>query len=231
MRPIFCRSLLAALLALAVVSANAAGLDDSSGGLNFGRGLEWHGGVGGGSLLSLRNLAPGGFISGWTTGGATLGQFVAGDPFGGSQAARITEDTSIGALHEINTSAAVTVTPNATYTCEGYIKVGSSGTRNVAVRFLDGSTFINQFGEIFNPSTGAAVASIAGGTGANSGAPSSVSVGNGWFKVSVTGSIGNFASAFFYFLLYSGTTGSYTGDGASNDLVYGPFCGAGTAAP
>lgn len=166
----------------------------------------------------------------WAATRATLATGIAGDPLGGSQAVRLTEDTTATNSHFLGNVSATPIAPNGVITIEAFIKVGSSGTRNFLIDITDGS-FTNGFFAGFNPSTGAVVTSGGTGTGTLI-AASSVSAGNGWFRVWAQGTIGsNAATAELFLELASGTVTNYTGDGASNLLFYGPYMLNGSLVP
>lgn len=204
-------------------------------GLNFGTGLFFESGLGGPSgldiVVTIPNLAPGapGFTPGWTATRSTLATGISGDPTGGSNAARITEDTTVTNSHFIAPTANLSLIAGANYTFECYIHTGSSGTRNVGLSFSD-IAFNNGLFVVFNPSTGAVVANNSFGT-ENLLASGSAAASGGWWKCWITGNLPGVSTVTLLVALISGTANSYTGDGVSNCLAYGPYLSAGRQVP
>jgi hypothetical protein len=183
------------------------------------------------SLPSGGGLAPGfpGLTPGWTATTATLTTGGAGDPTGGSNTATLTEDSTASANHYI-ISTGFSITGNATYTLECLIKSGTSGTRNVQLVLSD-SGFANFFATVFNPATGAIVATTNQSSGAQS-ADGTASAGSGWYKVWITGAVNaGVTTAFAAVFLASGSSNSYSGDGVSNDRLWGCNVVAGSIPP
>jgi hypothetical protein len=173
-----------------------------------------------GLALAVPNLATTwgypGFTSTLSTNGATLVTSVSGDPFSGTNAATLTEDTSTGVHFIDNSPAPDTQTANTSYTYSTMVKQGS-GTRNASVGVCD-STFAACLVGIFNPSTCAFVSD--GSTGGDAlTSHLSISLSNGWCLIEVVGTLGNFTSVFENTIMYSGTTESYTGNGTSFILM------------
>lgn len=183
-----------------------------------------------GTLPASGGIAPGfpGFTS-WTATLATLATGISPDPLGGANAARLTEDSSASQAHYMRSSN-ITITANATYTIEMLVKPGSSGTRNIVIVLTDTTT--NQFGAIFNPSTGAFLSSnptVGGGSVAKTGNAQSR---NGYQKIWVTGSVGGNATVVVGQVQFaSGTSTTYNGDGTSNLVMWGFNLTAGSSPP
>jgi hypothetical protein len=142
------------------------------------------------------------------------------DPFGGSNATSLTEDTS-NARHELDTPC-VSVTAIQAYTVALVVKQ-SVGTRGIEVDLAECGGSAAEGGS-FNTSTGAVNGTFNfGGATAPTTSASSAGLASGWNLVTVKGSVGNFTSAYVAILTDSGTfADSYAGDGVSTILVYGP---------
>lgn len=138
-------------------------------------------------------------------------------PFGGTDAAKITEDSSLN-YHDIDYSSAISVNTGQTYTLSVMVKEGT-GTRNIDVSFVapDSSSALVA---AFNASTGAFLGDGSWGSATLS-STNTLSLGSGWFLVQVSGTMGTMTSGFYTIWMDSGSNGvgTYTGDGASNILV------------
>lgn len=150
---------------------------------------------------------------------ATVTTAAATDPAGGSNAVRITEDSTTANRHIDQGS--ITTGSTGQNTASVYVHTGSSGSRNVTFGVYD-TSFTNELGAIFSPTDGSFV-SI--GQNVGSGAivsTGSQSVGNGWYRCWFTFTLNGNAPTSGFVGLASSTNYSYNGDGASNLLVWGP---------
>jgi hypothetical protein len=146
-------------------------------------------------------------------------------PDGTTTADLLTEDSSNG-FHQRGQTY---TTSTATYTFSCFVKWKTGTTRNIALLPVSASAAGTNKGIIFD-SNGAYVA-VAGDVGPTP-TYTSESVGNGWFRFSVTTSAsGGVSSAGTIIRFHSGTTNSYAGDGSSGVYVWGaqletsPFAG------
>lgn len=171
---------------------------------------------------SVANADPGypGLTAGWAgnNGLASFTTGVAGDPFGGSVAAKQTESTSTG-LHSA-VSPSLTVVANQQYRI-AIMAARSSGTRNVQFEF-DANTFTAGAGFTLNLGTCTATAYQWGGATDNGLATSTTNLAAGWCLAVMNVTLGNFTTAVQEIFLNNGTTNNYTGDGTSSVLLYGP---------
>jgi hypothetical protein len=169
--------------------------------------------------LAVANSAVGypSFASGWSASDVTVGTGVS-DPFGGTAAISLTEDTSNS--QHLTQESLFTDTANTQRTIWVMVKNGS-GTRNINLALRANGSGAG-FGCVFS-TAGAVVLSYAfgGSTIASTGA-SSTGLAAGWTLISVTGTVGATTGVFISMNIDSGTSDSYTGDGASNILLYGP---------
>lgn len=137
-------------------------------------------------------------------------------PFGGTDAAKITEDSSLN-YHNI-AYAGISVNTGQTYTLSVMVKEGT-GSRNIDVSFVapDSSQAL---AAAFNASTGAFLNDTSWG-GIVVSSTNTLSLGSGWFLVQVSGTLGTMTSGNFVLWMDGGsnTVGTYQGDGASNILV------------
>lgn len=174
------------------------------------------GGGGGGALkLWLRSdlgvtineetlVAPDAFDNAaWSVGGGSVTPNVTTDPFGGSGADSLIEDTSLG-NHFVHQTLGNRVA-GLTETWSVYAK---AGTRNfVALGDDTGGHW-----SWFNLTTGAL------GTQAGLSSRSIFDAGNGWWQLTVTST--GFDGAFCVFLGSADNTASYTGNGTGNAFLF-----------
>jgi hypothetical protein len=114
----------------------------------------------------------------------------------------------------------ITVVSGTSYTTSFYIKAVNS-VRNVRVFQFQNSSPFSGFGILtFNPTTG----SVLSGTGTVQ------DVGNGWFRVSITGSALSTGANLRISLVSGASTFSYTGDGYSGIYIWGAQLEAGSFA-
>ena len=127
------------------------------------------------------------------------------------------EDTSSSTTHNPLIQDA-TIVANGTYTASLYVRAKERSRGAIDFSSTDSANFAR--GE-FNLSTGTITASN-GGTG--SGVSASISnVGGGWFRVSITGSIGSSLTTGRFVLRMADASGNiaYTGDGTSGIYLWG----------
>ena len=120
----------------------------------------------------------------WTTT-STIGSDAVVAPDGTTTADKFT-DVNNGLTQTL------TITANSTYTISGYFKNFTGAW--VRLLLFETAASTNRFTGWFNVSTGAAGAKSAGGTGAVIGS-TITALANGWYRVTVTGSVGNSATA------------------------------------
>lgn len=145
---------------------------------------------------------------------------VSGDPFGGANAASITEDTSTGA-HDIYCGP-ITVSSGESFVVSLMIKQGT-GTRNVAINLVENSGFASALYTVFNPSTCTFLQDYTYGTAALSSTNvSTTGLASGWCLVQESGTVGAYTSLNYQVQMMSGVNDSYAGDGASTVDLYGP---------
>lgn len=166
------------------------------------------------------------YNSGWgTVGGALV--VAANAPDGSSTAATFTEDASNSAHQWFSTTKSA-ITSGSNYTASVFIK---NGTRRYGTLFIHGNigtadwiacTFDLQTGSITQTGSGASIATYV--------ASSISALANGWFRVTLTGSLSSSSSAIADLApstssapSYGAATGnySYTGDGSSTLISWG----------
>ena len=142
----------------------------------------------------------------WTKTAVTLTQNAGTAPDGTNTANKIIETTATSG-HWVK--AAFNITASTTYTMSGYFK--ASGRNYVAL--IDDDSGVHT--AYFNLSNGTLV-SQSGFT-----STSITSVGNGWYRCSVTRNSITTLSNFYWAISSNGTTYNYTGDGVNGVLVWG----------
>ena len=155
------------------------------------------------------------FSTTWTKVLATVDVNANVAPDGTLTADRLVEDTTASENHLVQQS--VTKAASAlTYTLSVYAK---SGGRNVRLSFDNGSG-TNNVQAMFDLTAGTAAAASAGGT--FTALFSSIqSVGNGWYRCSVTGTTDTGTTVRPSVWLLSGTSATYTGDGYAHAYLWG----------
>jgi hypothetical protein len=136
------------------------------------------------------------------------------------------EDTSSSTTHNPLIQDA-TIVANGTYTASLYVRAKERSRGAIWFSSPDSANYVS--GE-FNLNTGT-IATVTAGTG--SGASAAISnVGDGWFRVSITGSIGSSLTTGRLVLRMADASGSvvYTGDGASGIYLWGAQLETGSAA-
>jgi len=144
--------------------------------------------------------------SAWALGGSTLSPNDAVAPDGTTTADKISEDSTTG-VHRLLNNASITVSAGITCTWSVYVK---SSERSV-VRFVNN----NLVGATFDLANGAASSNISAGI-----TPAAVSVGNGWYRISISGLTATTAERIVVQMVVGGTT-SYTGVTGSGIFVWG----------
>jgi hypothetical protein len=165
-----------------------------------------------GSATALRNL----FLyteqfdnAYWAKGAVSITANSVVAPDGYTTADTLVEDTA-NSVHQM--TRVISATEGLTYTLSVYMKAQSA--RNFRV-FLPSGIFGVECGAIFNPSDGSVV-SVQGGAITNV-----QSVGNGWFRVSISKTATATATASMSYRLLSGGTNVYLGDGVSGVYLWG----------
>lgn len=138
-------------------------------------------------------------------------------PDGTLTAGKLVEDTSTNNTHDV--SRFITP-PSGAITLFCYVK--ASGRTQVVLESFEGSVPSNPFSAIFDLSTGTVVSSSGLTTSS-----SIVAVGNGWYRVSASGTSAGTNTAFTIRLVSGGTT-AYTGDGTSGLYIWGAQLEAGS---
>ena len=159
----------------------------------------------------------------WTKVRATVSVNTVIAPNGTLTADTGIEDTSASTTHNPLIQDA-TIVANGTYTASLYVKAKERSRGAIWFSSVDSANWVA--GD-FNLSTGTISAANAG-TG--SGAVASIAnIGNGWYRVSITGSIGGGLTTGRLVLRLADNTGSivYTGDGTSGIYIWGAQLEAG----
>lgn len=153
--------------------------------------------------------------SAWALGGSTLLPNNAVAPDGTTTADKISEDSTTG-VHRLLNNAGITVSSGVTYTWSVYVKASE---RSV-VRFINN----NLVGATFDLDNGAASSNISAGI-----TPAAVSVGNGWYRLSISGLTATTIERLVVQIVVGGTT-SYTGVTGSGIFVWGAQLEVGSTA-
>ena len=156
----------------------------------------------------------------WGKGRGTVQADTAVAPNNTGTADTFTETTASGSHYIV---ATLETLPSKTFTVSGHVKAKSRTfaaiglQQNTSGNSYIGSTFIH-----FNLSTGAYSASSNGGTEPTNVSYSIENVGDGWYKISVTGTLASNAGKVQSFLAPSlGSTNNYQGDGTSGIYMWG----------
>lgn len=149
----------------------------------------------------------------WQDNAITHTTLNAGDPFGGSNTAILTEDTT-NTFHYIFHN--ITLTANQTYTYTVFAKRGT-GTRNLELSSCE-SGYTACIGAIFS---GADCSFLQDDSRVATETHTSLQLSSGWCVLQIVGNLGNFTSIIPAVSIISGTNGGYTGDGSSSIKAYG----------
>lgn len=155
----------------------------------------------------------------WSTVRASVSANAIDAPDGTTTADKLVDDSTAGATHFILPAATMTITADATFTVSIFAKAGE----RTQLR-LTGSdaTETNFFGAFFNLSTGATGSTTTGGTGALT-TKTITAYANGWYRLTVTGSVGSGVTACRLIVKMAVPTETlpYNGDGASGLYLWG----------
>lgn len=155
-------------------------------------------------LTGASNFAP------WTPTRAFVTVNSTTSPDGTVNALRLTEDSSISGEHTLDHF--VPITSGQTYTMSVYTKQDTVG-RRLRLRFATASVCQVDF----DLSNGTAFSA----SGANLVSFGSQSVGNGWYRVWLTGTGASTGNLVARLQMATTTTGSYLGDGSSGFFIWG----------
>jgi hypothetical protein len=153
----------------------------------------------------------------WTKSNATVTANATTSPDGATTADTLVEDTAT-ATHYVTTPT-VTVTSGVPYTFSCYVKAAGRSW----VRFAD--TAFSNVTAFFNVATG-----VAGTIGSSVTANSITSVGNGWYRCTITYATTTTGSTPRINVASADNTVSYTGDGTSGLFIWGAQLEAGSFA-
>lgn len=144
-------------------------------------------------------------------------------PNGDLIASKIVESNSL-AQHALIKSSTIAIDQPITFSA--YLKINGRNQSQIAI--FD-SVYTNSFSVLFDLQNGAVISSATSGTGIilNS---TITSVGDGWYRCSVTGSISSVTSTNQVIYLAKDFDSFYLGDGVSGILVYGAQLEQGTVA-
>jgi len=161
----------------------------------------------------------------WTKLAATITTNATTAPNGTTTADKVVEDTSANILHRVG-QGSIAVTSGTKYTFSFYAKA--------AERFILELQRINTSGTVFNAITLTTV-NLTNGTisaGSNIDASSITSVGNGWFRISLTlTAIATGSGGLNIGLCDANGAYVYTGDGVSGAYIWGFQANEGTLKP
>jgi len=146
----------------------------------------------------------------WSKSNSTITANTIVSPDGTLTGDKLVEDTSATTTHFVSRNSTVTFTA-AAYTFSVYLKAAERTWARLTM--IDSAT---TFGAYFNLSTGAIGVSTAGVTA------TATSVGNGWYRCSITATTAATASGSARILLANADNGqTYTGDGYSGIYTWG----------
>ncbi|PWU12503.1 MAG: hypothetical protein C5B49_16230 [Bdellovibrio sp.] len=165
----------------------------------------------------------------WSTIAAGLTANAAVSPDGSTDATYLYEDNTTN-YHYLGTNGSLAYAANTSVTYSVFAK---AGTRNFAwIQVQDVATYSDQIGIVVNLSTGALADSYTNGSGVLKGT-SVTSVGNGWYRLSVSGIVSTTHSGVEADIevLSNGNRSQYAGGGSSNGLyIFGAQLESGTLA-
>ncbi|KPF84459.1 hypothetical protein IP70_15625 [alpha proteobacterium AAP38] len=163
------------------------------------------------------------FSTGW---GATLLNITAGSgaaPDGSNAANKLTA-TAVNGQHAVARN--ITAAPNAAYSFSCFVK--ADGYSVVSLLMDKDAAFVDRLTAEFNVSTGT-ITSAAAASGSASGASASIiSVGNGWYRCTIGGTLSSTAGTSVRCIVYVNGQASYTGDNTSGLLAWGTQLEAGS---
>lgn len=161
----------------------------------------------------------------WVKSDSTVTPNATSGPFANTQAFKLVEGSLSGAKRM---QASATGSGGAAFTSSVYVK-GSE--RNVAIIALD-TTANSGFGIIYNPATGATSGAAFNFNGGVFQSTSVESIGDGWYRISVTGVCSAAgANIALRVELRNGTNANYTGDGTSGIFIWGAQLNQGDLQP
>lgn len=142
----------------------------------------------------------------------------------------VIEDASASSTHFVR-SKEITITGNATYTASTYVKAAG---RSVRILVRDSNNIANYFYAHFKLTAGVVGTSAGVGNAASAPATSMTSLGNGWYRISVSGKVDTttsgsiLAQVLFYTYDETGGVATYDGDGAKGFYIWGAQFEAGS---
>lgn len=143
----------------------------------------------------------------WTKSASSITANAIASPDGTVTSDKLVEDTTTAAHVAYQ---AVTITSGITYTFSIYAKVGGRNRISMGVSIINADA-------LFNLSTGTVIS-----TGSALVSSSITSIGNGWYRCSITHAATSTASRLFQVLpLNDSNVASYTGDGTSGIYLWG----------
>ncbi len=143
--------------------------------------------------------------AGWTKTGSTITANATTSPDGTVNADKLVENTAVSTQHRVQ--QAVTTVSGTRYTYTAYLKAGERTV--VTMRAIGASTF-----------AGCTINLTAGTISAITGTATITNAGNGWYRVSVTGTADSTTTT-CYVNLTDGSSITYTGDGVSGAFLWG----------
>lgn len=150
----------------------------------------------------------------WIKFNATVTADATTSPDGTTNADKLVENTAVSAQHRV--SQAVTTAIGTSYTYSAYVKAGER--TSVQLRVIGATTFAATTVNLINGTLSGTI-----GVGVITNA------GNGWYRVSITGTADSILSTCYINLVNAGNI-TYTGDGTSGAFIYGADIEAGAFA-
>ena len=162
--------------------------------------------------------------NGWDTTGLLSTVSLGIAPDGTNTATLITEDTSVNNSHWYTNHSSVPITPYGRYTFSCYFRP-VSGDRNFFIQLYDGAGYAqiqsNTTGGILSAASTSGYYSNASGT--------IVAVGNGWFRASVTATLGPLSIVNIRIAMFNNGAQYYSGNGKSCMYIWGAQIESGTS--